>query len=65
MKFSDPKAEPQKDCRNDHAVAVGQQDLEIRQRIDADDQKRDAGDVAEDLHIEVAYDAQRLDGRHA
>lgn len=55
------KGRAQKDRGDDNAGAVGQDDLERRQRIDDDDKQRDAGDVTEDLDIQVAKDAQRLE----
>ena len=59
------KGRAQKDRGDDNAGAVGQDDLERRQRIDDDDEQCDAGDVTEDLDIQVAKDAQRLERRHA
>ena len=59
------KGRAQKDRGDDNAGAVGQDDLERRQRVDDDDKQRDARDVTEDLDIQVAKDAQRLERRHA
>lgn len=55
------KGRAQKDRGDDNAGAVGQDDFERRQCVDDDDEQRDAGDVTEDLDIQVAKDAQRLE----
>ena len=55
------KGRAQKDRGDDNAGAVGQDDLERWQRIDDDDEQCDAGDVTEDLDIQVAKDAQWLE----
>ncbi len=59
------KGRTQEYCGDDNAGAVGQDDLERRQRIDDDNEQCDAGDVTEDLDIQVTKDAQRLERRHA